>query len=678
MKRFFIFYLIAGANLYAQESSSVRLLEYRVEASLDEQQSKLTATVAVWLRITRDGTDNIHFRIPSNIEINAVRDIDDDRFSLQRSTEKNAFFLHTIMLPAQRSAGDSIFVKIEFEELFDSSSHALQFVNQREFLLQYSNDITWLPQFDDQSTDHASVALTVKNSFRLVGSFRKDSVSDAEGNNVWYSSRNSLTSLHDFFSICGSTSITGLKKQSPDSLTSVSFFIDTIRFHPWFADSLLTYLYDAARYFKEITGTQTTGINQSYCYIGEATIERSDVRTTGAMIDRNSPAYTQFDSSVFVRSVKNVWLVELARRFSLSRTDSTALFDDGWAGYLATRYIVSRFPNPEIERRERLDLMINALSFFPTNPLKAGRISGGVDNENLSFKGRYFFLMTEYLLGKESFTSVIKKLYDRFSKRSITIPEFQTLCEEEYGSPLDWFFQEWLYRSTAPEFAIQWSSERTQRGVVLTKLIVEQRGDVFTMPVTVFFTVGSKKIPKRILVDQFRQEFRFTFNSQPTAVELDPNFSVLRWLLDIRILAHARSSRLFRIYNKNISSAEREAQLTLDLDPVNATGSAPIAHFSLGKLAVLENDLERAKEHFLKAMQSKANEESSIYPLLSLIRFGNILEMEGRRNEALPLYQRAASEGKRNPSLFAPAISEAEKYIREQFTSTEEFWYGIY
>lgn len=674
MKQLCILHILLAVTLPAQKASSVRLLEYRVTATMDEQRAEVSGTAAAWAMITKEETNQIQFRVPSNLDVNAVRDIDDDKFSQRRVQDGPGFFMHTIALPSRRSVGDSVFVKIEFGGIFDTSSHTPQFINSREFQLLSTDNATWLPQFEASAISRVSLMLTVPASFR-PGTLQFTVVSTDEEKNIWSAEQTSAT-LHDFFTVCGSTSIVEMKNQSADSLTIISLYVDTARFNPIFADTLLTYLLDAASFFKAYTATESVRFMQAFSCIGDPILDERLIRTKESVVDRYLPAYEAFDSSSFAHSTGTKWLIALARRFSLSQTDSTALFDEGLAGYFATTFISTRFP--QRERRERLDLLINTLSFFPTSPLAAGRTSQKVDDENLSYKGRYVFLMLEYLLGKESFAAVIKRMYDRFWDEGISVREFQKLCEEEYGSPLEWFFQEWLYRSTAPEFVAQWTAEQTQRGVILTKVIIEQRGDVFTMPVTIVFTIGSKKIPRRILVDQVRQEFSFTFNTQPTFVDIDPDLSVLRWLLEIRILAHARSSRLFRVYNKDISSAEREARLTLDLDPVNATGSAPIAYFSLGKLAVLQQDPDHAKEYFLKAMQSKASEESSLYPLLSLIRYGNILEMEGKRNEAIPLYQRAASEGKKNLSLFAPVIIEAEKYLREQFVSTDEFWYGIY
>ena len=65
---------------------------------------------------------------------------------------------------------------------------------------------------------------------------------------------------------------------------------------------------------------------------------------------------------------------------------------------------------------------------------------------------------------------------------------------------------------------------------------------------------------KRIVVEQANQEFTFTFSSSPTNVELDPKYNIFRWLLEIRIFAHAHSAQLFLNLNRDLNNAEREAQ----------------------------------------------------------------------------------------------------------------------
>jgi len=64
--------------------------------------------------------------------------------------------------------------------------------------------------------------------------------------------------------------------------------------------------------------------------------------------------------------------------------------------------------------------------------------------------------------------------------------------------------------------------------------------------------------------------------------------------------------------------------------------------------------------------------------LLSLVRFANVLEMDGSRQEAIALYERAIAEGSKNPSLYAPVIIEAERYLLQPFVSSDDLWYGLY
>lgn len=670
--------IIVTLPLFALQQADIRIGEYSVRATINAERSTVEGSVSVWLQVTADSIERFRFVVPAGMSVNAVRDIDDDRYTEQRSEITSLLYSHIVELPSHRYRSDSFFVSIEFESVLDSASTAPMFVNRRECILPFLPETFWLPWFDADAALRVSLHLIAPEAMTMFGGFAaSDSVIDDE-NRSWTFANNAPTGLRDMFTVCGSVAVREIAKASPDSSVSVSFFIDTTRFHGRLADSLLSFLFDAARYYKNLTGRASERFEQRYIVAGNVNVPGQLYRMGNAVIDRHSPASTVFDSLIFTRSTRNTWLMELARSFCPPSVDSTALFDEGWAGYLATTYILQRYRDPSVERRERLDLMINALSFYPTNPLAAGRTQRSNERDVLSFKGRYFFLMVEHVIGGGSFATVMRSMYGERNNRLLSIDEFRLLCEQEYGSPLEQFFRQWLYGSGIPEFVIHWKTETTRRGTTQTTVTVEQRGELFSLPITLAFTIGKRIVPKRIHVDKALQTFSFILPSAPTRIEIDPNFSILRWIIDVRILAHAYSSRLFRVYDRDVSNAEREALLTLELDPVNATGSAPIAYFSLGKLSVIEGDLEQAKEYFVKSMQSFAVEESALYPLLSLVRFANIVEMEGQRTEAIAMYERAMTEGYKNPSLYAPVIVEAERYLLRPFVSSDALWFGLY
>ena len=116
----------------------------------------------------------------------------------------------------------------------------------------------------------------------------------------------------------------------------------------------------------------------------------------------------------------------------------------------------------------------------------------------------------------------------------------------------------------------------------------------------------------------------------------------------------------------------------LQLDPNNVTGWNNLALFSLGKSSVLSGDLPKAGEYFRRASALEASEPTQLYSVLSLVRLGNVLEMEGKRDEAIELYKLSTTLAERRPALYAPALFEAQKYINRKFVSSEDFWYGEY
>ena len=77
-------------------------------------------------------------------------------------------------------------------------------------------------------------------------------------------------------------------------------------------------------------------------------------------------------------------------------------------------------------------------------------------------------------------------------------------------------------------------------------------------------------------------------------------------------------------------------------------------------------------------MPLSGTRETESYKLWSLIRYANILEMEGKRDEALVLLQRVVAEGKKDPLIFERTTIEARKYLIENFISHKDIWYGAY
>jgi tetratricopeptide (TPR) repeat protein len=116
----------------------------------------------------------------------------------------------------------------------------------------------------------------------------------------------------------------------------------------------------------------------------------------------------------------------------------------------------------------------------------------------------------------------------------------------------------------------------------------------------------------------------------------------------------------------------------LQLDPNNLTGWNNLALFSLGKISVLKGDLSKAEEEFRRSSALEASDPTELYSVLSLVRLGNVLEMEGKRDEAIDLYKLCVTLARRKPALYGIALFEAQKYLSKKFESSDDFWCGEY
>jgi len=670
MKRILWFTMLLQCILFSQQK--MQIISYDVRSVINDRTGEMTGNT--FIRITR-GSGNPSFLVPTVWEINSIRDAENESYDTDRSGSGNPnFYRITLDGIDSENGADTVILNIEFTASFDSSSLSGMFINTKEILLPCTDSLSWLPGFGDSIIEHGSIEITCNSSFSLFSDRRFDTTS-SDAMRTWKLVFGEPATASTAFTLCGIANPVKQASYHKDSISAVSFYSSPARFNQQYAAAIADQLTDAMQYFAAVTGQERLSA-ATYAIVGEATFEPEVFQTNNFIIHRNSPVFSLFDSSALQRVQFNHWLFETAQRFCPQTTDSTAVFNDGFAAYLCIRYLAARYP--ALAHQERVTTIAHALTFFPSGTIASGHHSPGNTNEIISYRGRYLFLMLEYLLGKESFDSVIVRMSAAYAGVPVSFPAFQMMCEESYGSSLSWFFDQWLYRSTAPEYVMQWKHDKTPRGMSIVTVTVDQRGELFTTPVSLHFSFGSRTITKRILVEQSRQEFLFTFPIPPTAVEFDPQLNILRWLLEIRISAHARTSLQYLSVSRDLPNAEREALYTLQLDPNNSTGSAPLLFFVLGNSASASGDLEKGKEYFLKAMSSGASASMEKYKLLSLVQYANILEMEGKRDEAVALYRRAISEGMRAPLLYERAIIKAELHLRGVFNSQNNAWFELH
>ncbi len=686
----FILTCLAVVGAVAQEDNTTVIASidhYALNISVDEGHHLLQGEAHVRLHTVQDSVSQVHFIFDSSMVLLSVRDSLDKKLEtrVEGSSTGNGRKEISVLLADTLKRGDRIFLTIVYEALCDTGSTLPSFINEREILLAPDERAMWWPILSPATNPlsnqvaPAILEATLPSGFNLVPMGGTDSARVVGSKTVWTFVYERPRRLSAGFLLCASRDFVKSSIVTADSSAQLSVYASPARFDTELAAAILQQLGDAYSFF-----TLLTGVRQSRSSISLAIIGTDDGRAQwfsydGVIVGRNSYAYSLFNSILLSSSQKNEWVHGLAHIFGLASTDSTFWFDEGWANYLTMKFFLRNEAKKEDAQRDvRLDLLSTTLDFYPAQALAQGRKPGKNEHAVFFKKGACIFLMLEYILGEDAFNGVTRKLYEGFTTRPITIGEFQQLCEETYGSPLDWFFKEWVYQTGFPEMILETDVTLTNRGNYLLKATISQRGDVFTTPADLVFSGTARSLIKRVFIEQQDQKFEFILPFLPTKSELDPNYYVLRWIPRLRLLAHARTAVSFRVFDRDLANSEREAHLMLQLDPNNLTGWNNIALFALGKSAVIKGEMTKAEEYFRRASALEANEPTQLYSVLSLVRLGNVLEMEEKHDEALEMYKLSETVAERNPALYSVALFEARKYLREKFVSSDEFWYGEY
>ncbi len=130
----------------------------------------------------------------------------------------------------------------------------------------------------------------------------------------------------------------------------------------------------------------------------------------------------------------------------------------------------------------------------------------------------------------ESFFDVLASYGADNAYGTATTADFQSHCEAQYGSSLDWFFQEWVYGENRPDYEWSWaaSDQGPPYDVMLHLDQVQTDAGLFTMPIDIQVETARGDTFVTVWNDQWSQDFFFSVNDRPTGVDFDPYDWVLK------------------------------------------------------------------------------------------------------------------------------------------------------
>lgn len=269
-------------------------------------------------------------------------------------------------------------------------------------------------------------------------------------------------------------------------------------------------------------------------------------------------------------------------------------------------------------------------------------------------KGAVVVQMLRSTMGDEKFFQALKNFLQQKAWQSATTEDFRKACEAAMGRELRYFFIQWVESNGAPEFKLEWTILRTQKGFRVQGKITQDL-DTFRMPVDLRIETEGNPEEKQIEVLGTSSEFSVDTFGKPKKVILDPNNKVLRMSSQMRVAVAIRKGEQY-VEISEFAEALREYQRALDTQK-----NSSMAHYRIGQVFFLQNNYQSAADQFREA--ERGDLQPKWLEVWSHIYLGKIFDISGQRERAVNEYTQA----QRTRDNTQGAQDEVAKYLRTPY-----------
>ena len=269
-------------------------------------------------------------------------------------------------------------------------------------------------------------------------------------------------------------------------------------------------------------------------------------------------------------------------------------------------------------------------------------------------KGAAVLNMLRNILGEANFKKGLHDFFDNYSYKSVTSEDFRKTMEKASGQELRYFFIQWLESSGSPDFKLEYTVFRTQKGFRVVGKVTQDL-DTFRMPVDLHIETEGNPEDKKVEVTGTSSEFSVDTFGKPKKLTLDPNHVLLRLDPTMQIAVAIRRGEQF-VEISDFSNALREYEKALD---VNKNSS--LAHYRIGELFFRQNNYQQAANEFRSAINGELDPKWT--EVWSHVYLGKIFDVTGQRDRALNEYKQAI----RTHDNTGGAQEEAAKYSTKPY-----------
>ena len=269
-------------------------------------------------------------------------------------------------------------------------------------------------------------------------------------------------------------------------------------------------------------------------------------------------------------------------------------------------------------------------------------------------KGAVVMHMLRATMGDEKFFQSLKEFLRQDAWKSATTEDFRKVAEGVMGEELRYFFLQWVESNSAPEFKLEYTIFRTQKGFRVQGKI-SQDLDTFRMPVDLHIETEGNPEDKRVEVMGTSSEFSVDTFGKPKKVTIDPGNKVLRLNPQVRVEVAIRRGEQFAEIGE-LADALKEYQKALDTQK-----NSSMALYRVAQIFFLQHNYQSATNEFREVLTGDL--QPKWVEVWSHIYLGKIFDITGQRERAVNEYTQA----QRTRDNTQGAQDEVSKYLHQPY-----------
>ena len=341
--------------------------------------------------------------------------------------------------------------------------------------------------------------------------------------------------------------------------------------------------------------------------------------------------------------------------------------ENGMARYSELLYL-EHVNGPGALETERHDVFVTALTVDKPPLIQSGRLEDYSPEywAATAGKGAAVLQMLRDVMGDANFFKLLKAVPEKFAWRSINTDDFHAIAQDIHGQSLNYFFQQWIESSGAPELKIKYTLLRVKNAQVgagdaqpgfRIMGTISQDLDLFRMPVTLHIETNGNPEEKQVEVVGTSSEFSVdTFGQpRPDGVTVDPKNKVLKFNDTTRVEVAIRKGEQHAEVNE-YTEALAEYQKALDV-----VKNSSLAHYRIGEIFFQQQNWTSAANAFHDTVGGDLVPKWT--EVWAHIYLGRIYDISDQRPRALSEYQQA----QRSKDNSYGAQEEAQKGIEHPY-----------